>query len=154
MPTFALDTNCVVAAVCTWHEHHGAATAEIESRLNREEALVVPATALVEAYAVLTRLPAPHRLSPADAWRLLEANFVQNATVIALDATKYTQLLASLASHALGGGRTYDAIIGECAAQAGAEVLLTFNRRHFDPAPTGVSIVDPLQSPDRMSSDR
>ncbi|MFB3825533.1 MAG: hypothetical protein ACE15B_02145 [Bryobacteraceae bacterium] len=29
-----------------------------------------------DAYSVLTRLPAPHRLSPADALSLMEANFM------------------------------------------------------------------------------
>ncbi len=143
MPTFALDTNCMVAAVCTWHEHHAAATAEIESRLNGGESLIVPASALVEAYAVLTRLPAPHRLSPADAWRLLHANFVEHATVVSLDAKTITHLLSRLADQSLGGGRTYDAVIGESARQAGADALVTFNSRHFDPPPTGVAIVTP-----------
>jgi predicted nucleic acid-binding protein len=143
MPTFALDTNCMVAAVCTWHEQHAAAIAEIEARLDRHEALAVPAPALVEAYAVLTRLPSPHRLAPADAWRLLEANFVENAIVIALSATVYTDLISRFAHEAIGGGRTYDAVVGECARQGGADTLLTFNNRHFDPPPTDVAIVVP-----------
>jgi predicted nucleic acid-binding protein len=65
----------MVAAVCTWHEHHAAAAAEIEGRLERQEQLAVPAPALVETYAVLTRLPAPHRVSAADAWTLVKVNF-------------------------------------------------------------------------------
>ena len=48
---------------------------------NRRQAL---APALVEAYAVLTRLPPPHRLSPDMALALLENNFLKLATVIAL----------------------------------------------------------------------
>src|SRR5687767_1526011 len=59
VPTFSLDTSCIVAAVCTWHEHHDAAVKEIGRRLEDGESLAVPAPALIEAYAVLTRLPAP-----------------------------------------------------------------------------------------------
>ena len=66
----------MVAAVCSWHEHHSQAAAEIDRRLDRGEQLCTPAPALVEAYAVLTRLPPPHRLSAADAWALVEGNFV------------------------------------------------------------------------------
>jgi hypothetical protein len=33
-----------------------------------------------------------------------------------------------------------------CARQARADVLLTFNTRHFDPSPTGVRVVEPAQS--------
>ncbi len=103
----------------------------------------MPAPALVEAYAVLTRLPAPHRLSPKDAWALVEANFVTGAIVAALDADGYVELLRGAVHTGVAGGRTYDVVIGHCAHQAGADVLLTFNRRHFEPAPTGLRIVEP-----------
>jgi predicted nucleic acid-binding protein len=140
---FSVDTNCMVAAVCSWHEHHAAAAAEIERRLERGEQLTVPAPALVEAYAVLTRLPPPHRLGPDDAWTLLEANFVSDAAVTALNAASYTRLLRRLAHEKISGGRTYDAVIGECVRQAESQALLTFNRKHFDPPPDGVTVIEP-----------
>jgi predicted nucleic acid-binding protein len=140
---FTLDTNCMVAAVCTWHEHHATTLAGIDARLSRGERLAVAAPALVEAYAVLTRLPPPHRLAPSTAWTLLEANFLGDATTIALSSAAYRRLLRELATAGVAGGRTYDAVIGECARQAGASALLTFNRRHFDTPPDGVAIVEP-----------
>ena len=143
VPIFTIDTSCMVAAVCAWHEHHVVACTEIETRLERGEQLAVAAHALVEAYAVLTRLPSPHRLSPADAWTLVEANFVEHATLVALSGTSYVRLLRRVAKEVVAGGRAYDAVIAECARQARADVLLTFNRRHFDPPPAGVSIVEP-----------
>ena len=76
MPRFLPETSCLVAALCVWHEHNERAAREIERRLDRGESLVVAAPALVETYAVLTRLPSPHRLSPADSRALLEANFL------------------------------------------------------------------------------
>lgn len=72
MTRFVPDTNCMIASVCTWHEHHERTAAEIDRRLERSETLFVAAPALVEAYAVLTRLPPPYRLSPADALALVE----------------------------------------------------------------------------------
>lgn len=143
MAAFALDTSCLVAAVCSWHEHHRAAVTEIERRFERGDRLAVAAHALVETYAVLTRLPAPHRLAPADAWALVTANFVAQAGVVALNGAAHTALLGRLASRGIGGGRTYDALIGDCAVQAGVDALLTFNPRHFEPAPEGVAVVDP-----------
>jgi predicted nucleic acid-binding protein len=138
---FALDTSCIIAAVCGWHEQHEPAASAIERRLDRRERMTVAAHALSEAYAVLTRLPAPHRLSAADAWSLLDANF--SKTVVTLSARDHMTLLTRLAAGGIAGGRTYDAIIGECARRAGASALLTFNPRHFEPAPTGVEIVVP-----------
>ena len=142
MAAFALDSSCTVAAVCTWHEHHRAAAAEIERRLARGERLAIAAHAVVETYAVLTRLPAPHRLAPADAWALVKANFVTHATVAALTAAGHTTLLDRLAAMGVGGGRTYDAVIAECAVEAKVDALLTFNPRHFDP-PNDIAVVDP-----------
>jgi predicted nucleic acid-binding protein len=143
MAAFSLDSNCMIAAVCGWHEHHAAAAAAIERRLSRGDRLVVAAHALVEAYSVLTRLPSPHRLAPADAWALLKTNFVSLARLATLPGTAHVALLDGLAADGLGGGRSYDALIAASAAHAKVEELLTFNPRHFDPAPGGMAVVDP-----------
>lgn len=129
--TFFVDTSCIVAALCTWHTYHAPAAAEIERRLGARERLATAAHALAETYAVLTRFPAPHRLSPADALALLEGNFIDRAQVVALDAGGYRALLRRAGTEGISGGRTYDALIAECALKARAGVLLTFNARHF-----------------------
>lgn len=145
MAVFAVDTSCMVAAVCSWHEQHEAAAAAIEERLTRGRRLAVPAPALIESYAVLTRLPAPHRLSPTNAWALIQANFVEQADVVALTGSEYVRLLRDGAHRDVAGGRTYDTVIAACVRKAGADELLTLNRRHFDPPPTGLSIVEPTR---------
>ncbi len=121
----------MIAAVCSWHEHHEAAVNELERRLAGRAKMIVAAPALVEAYAVLTRLPPPHRLSPQTALNLLEANFLKLATVIALNAKSYETLLLRAPKNGVAGGRTYDAVIGACAAQGNAATVLTFNGRDF-----------------------
>lgn len=133
----------MVAAVCPWHEHHAAAAQAIERRLDRGERVSTPAPALVEAYAVLTRLPQPHRLAPADAWAVLKGNFVEKATVTALEGAACVQALDTATASGTAGGRAYDLMIGECARRGGASVLLTFNARHFQPPPAGVEVVTP-----------
>jgi predicted nucleic acid-binding protein len=133
----------MIAAVCGWHEHHMAAAAAIERRLDRGDRLVIAAHALVEAYAVLTRLPSPHRLAPVDAWALVKTNFVAHATLATLPGTAHVTLLDGLAAAGLGGGRSYDALIGASAAHAKVDELLTFNPRHFDRVHRSVAVVDP-----------
>ena len=86
-------------------------------------------TSITAAHALAE--PAPHRLAPADALALLEGNFIDGARVIALDADGYRSLLKRAAREGLSGGRTYDAIIAECAIRAQATTLLTFNAPHF-----------------------
>ena len=49
--------------------------------------------------------------------------------------------MAGLAASAMGGGRTYDALIAATAAHAGADELLTFNPRHFESASAKLTIV-------------
>jgi predicted nucleic acid-binding protein len=105
--------------------------------------MVVAGPALVEAYAVLTRLPAPHRLSPSDALRLIDANFADPGRVVALDARGYVALLRR-SGEALAGGRIYDAVIAQCAVKGRATALLTFNESDFAAlAVPGLEIVVP-----------
>ncbi len=139
---FFVDTSCIVACVCSWHVHHAQTVAEIEARLAAGEKMVTAAHALAEAYAVLTRLPAPHRLSPEDALALIENNFFEDA--VALDADGYRRLLRRAGTEGIAGGRTYDALIAECAILAKAGALLTFNARHFSNLDAaGVRVVVP-----------
>jgi predicted nucleic acid-binding protein len=62
---------------------------------------------------------------------------------VTLDGAAHVAVLEDLAGEGIGGGRTYDALIAACASASHAKALLTFNRRHFDPPPSGVMIVDP-----------
>jgi predicted nucleic acid-binding protein len=121
----------MIAAVCSWHEHHEAAANDMERRLAGRAKMIVAAPSLIEAYAVLTRFPPPHRLSPQTALTLLENNFLKLATVVALNAKSYETLLLRAPKIGLAGGRTYDAVIGACAAQGKASTVLTFNAADF-----------------------
>jgi predicted nucleic acid-binding protein len=133
MISFLPDTSCMVAAVCSWHEHHERAATAIESRLDRRERMVVAAPALIETYSVLTRLPAPHRLSPVDALCLMEANYLRPAKVVALPPEDYKTILRGAPGGGIAGGRIYDAIIAACAHREKVRTLLTFNDSHFRP---------------------
>lgn len=130
----------MVAAVCGWHEFHPAAASAVEERLAGRHRLISPAHAVTEAYAVLTRLPAPHRLAPSDAWKLLSSNFITSSSVIVLPAIDHVATLRDLATSGKGGGRTYDALIAATAQHAGVDELLTFNPKHFEDV-EGLTIV-------------
>ena len=127
---FLPDTSCMVAAVCGWHEHHGRAVKEIGRRLSRGERMIVAAPALIETYAVLTRLPPPHRLSPEDTLEVLESNFIVSDLVV-LDVETYRSLLRGAPVDGIVGGNIYDAVIAACAVSGRATALLTFNEADF-----------------------
>jgi predicted nucleic acid-binding protein len=87
---------------------------------------------LFEAYAVLTRLPAPWRVSAVVAERLLNNTFAATATLASLpNGTATWSLVRGLAQRELTGGVAHDAHVVACAAAAGAHAIVTFNRRDF-----------------------
>ena len=141
MSRFLPDSSVMVAAICGWHEHNRRALRALEARLARGDTLVVAAPALVETYAVLTRLPPPHRLAPGDAAPLVHANFVSGLEMVALDAASYRRLLDDAPRERIAGGRIYDRVIAACAIAAKATTLLTFNVGDFAPFALGETAV-------------
>jgi predicted nucleic acid-binding protein len=133
----------MVAAVCLWHEQQSQAARSIERRLARGLSLVVAGHALLETYAVLTRLPAPYRLAAADAWHLLAENFANRASVRGCEGETYVAMLSRLAASGVTGGRSYDALIATVLSNASRLEFLTLNPRHFERHADGMVIIDP-----------
>ena len=100
------------------------------------------APVLLESYAVLTRLPPPYRLKPRDALTLLEGSWGA-ARVVALAAGETWDLLRTLPDRGISGGRSYDAMTVACAREAGVDVILTWNRRHFERLGEDIEIASP-----------
>jgi hypothetical protein len=81
--------------------------------------------AAVELLSVLTRLPPPHRLTPALALRLEETNFPESRFLSATDAKS---LLREFTDARLAGGALYDGLVG-AAARKHKLMLVTCDRR-------------------------
>ena len=127
-----------------WHEHHGPAAEALEAMSQERRPLVLAAPVLLETYAVLTRLPPPHRLSPDSARRLVRGNLSGKRTV-ALDGRGYWRLVDGAAAGGVAGGRTYDALIVACAVRAGVDRLLTLDRGDFESlVPRGIIVDCPI----------
>jgi predicted nucleic acid-binding protein len=139
----AADASVLVASVVAWHERHRAAASAVEAALTRK-ALVIPAPSLLDAYAILTRLPAQHRLQHAEAFHLLRANF--GAARLAGPRTRDAwSALRRLSVAPIGGSDAYDAQLVEIARDAGAKTLLSFRRAELERlAIAGIEIVEPV----------
>jgi len=85
----------------------------------------------LEFYSVATRLPEEFRLSPRDAFRLLQAEVLERLDVFDLPARGRLPLLRGAVADGIAGGRVYDAHIAEVARASGAGLVVTENRRHF-----------------------
>jgi len=129
--SYLLDTNCLVAVVCSWHGHHETTRREIERRDAAGEELVLSAHSLVETFSVLTRLPEPHRLSPKDAFALIEANWAETR-LVALTGADYRVTLRRCRDASIGGGAVYDALIAACARKARVATLVTWDVADFE----------------------
>ena len=142
MRRYLCDTSCLVAAVCTWHEHHDRTRREFERRVGADEELVLAAHSLVETYSVLTRLPAPYRLRAADALSLIEANWKDTPTIHLTGDETWRALLGTRRLGVIGG-QTYDALIASMALKARASTLLTWNVRNFSAFSDRIAVLTP-----------
>ena len=131
----ALDSSILIAAVLAWHEHHAVSHREIERLARSDTAAIIPTHALLESYSVITRLPAPHRLHPDDARKLLQSSFQDWVTAPAPE--QIWAMIERMAPAEITGGAVYDALIVESALAAGADEIITWNVSHFQRAAAG-----------------
>lgn len=124
MPTSAehvlVDTSAALALVQRENPFHRAARVRLAACLRG-----MSGHAAVELLSVLTRLPLPHRLTPATAIRLEATNFPESRF---LSAGGTGALLEEFVSIGLAGGALYDGLVG-AAAREHRLPLITCDRR-------------------------
>jgi len=136
------DTSALIPVFLEEHVHH---EASLKAFLSAEkQSGFFGAHTLGEMYATITRLPGKHRLSGEQVMLFLE-NVLERLTPIALSASGYYQLIKICAGRGIVGGAIYDALLSECALKAKADVLFTWNIRHFQHL--GPEIVKRLRTP-------
>lgn len=118
--TLAVDTSAAVALLMSSHVAHRA----VRRRLRGQD-LALTQHSLAETYSVLTRLPGDARVAPADAVRLIDANFGPPALLPAATAASVPALLGELS---IVGGAVYDGLVG-LAARANHLPLATRDLR-------------------------
>ena len=126
------DTSILIAAFVEMSETPSPAEAVLDAisggRVRR------PLTAwhcVLEFYAVATRLPAGVRVDPRLAGQIVREQILQRFEVHDLPPSARTDFIQAIMHERIAGGRVYDAHIAEAARLAGAEVVVTENRRHF-----------------------
>ena len=107
--------------------------------------VVVAHHSLLEAYAVLTRLPAQYRAAPAEADIVLRETVEGHARIAPLAAESMWDIIARLAAVPAAGGAAYDAFIIRLLSEAGADVIATYNVDDFRRLSPSVRISDPAE---------
>lgn len=130
------DTSVLVAAFWSGHRDHEASL-KLVATANKKKSSCALHT-LAELYASMTALPVKDVIPPDQA--LL---FVQEVrarlTVVTLNEDEYYETIQRAAERGFASGRIYDALLLRCAAKIKAEVIYTWNVKHF-------KAIDPKQA--------
>lgn len=128
------DTNVLVAGMIDFGARSEAPASLLDAVADgRIESALTAWHCCLELFSVTTRLPEEYRLTPETALRFVREEILARFGVEGLPADARDTFLAAAVSEGAVGGRIYDAQIAEIARRAGAEVVVTDNRRHFTP---------------------
>jgi predicted nucleic acid-binding protein len=122
------DTSVLVAAFWGDHPQHAASLSVFAGATKAEAACA--AHSLAEVYAVMTRLPVKPAILPDQALLFVQ-EMRDRLTLIPLEEADYSAALQQAAERGIAGGRIYDALLLQCAAKAGAEIIYTWNVGDF-----------------------
>lgn len=128
--SLALDTSAAIASVTS----DNPVQARVLDRL-RGARLGLAGHASFETYSVLTRMPAPRRLSPEAAARLIGTNFPE---LLPFDGRRTAPFLDALVEHSITGGAVYDALVAAAALHHERILISTDERAHVTYRAIGV----------------
>jgi predicted nucleic acid-binding protein len=78
----------------------------------------------------MTAMPPPVTLPPNDVLRFVQ-DLERRLVPIALDAQEYLETIEKTAARGLTSGKIYDALLLACAAKSQAQIIYTWNLKHF-----------------------
>ena len=142
--TLGVDTSVVVAAVHANHPLHLASARWLDAAVDAHD-VVVAHHSILEAYSVLTRLPAPYRISPSEAEIVLRETVERNARIAPFGAEAMWEVISGIVAVPAAGGAAYDAFIIRLLGDAGAEVIATYNVDDFRRLGPSMRIADPAE---------
>jgi predicted nucleic acid-binding protein len=137
-----IDSCILVAGVHANHPLHAVAANWLIRNIPLHE-LIVTHHSILEAYAILTRLPGEFRIDGIEARQLLESTIRPNMIIAKFDAASIWDYITALVNQSSTGGHSYDAFIAEILINHGIDAIATFNTKHFIRFAPQISIIDP-----------
>lgn len=123
------DSNVLIAAVLESHANHGPSRELLDCAIRSELGPSISAHGLAETYSQLTSIP-QLRVSPHFAVASMMRD-AQRMKVVSLEARDYIKCLAESRELSLTGGRIYDLLHVTAAAKIRANLIATWNAKHF-----------------------
>ncbi|MGA2977042.1 MAG: PIN domain-containing protein [Spirochaetia bacterium] len=143
-----IDSSVIIAGVHAAHPRHALAVDWLTRMLPAHE-LIVAHHSILEAYAVLTRLPGDNRVTPSEARDLLNVSVKENMTVAEYHSESIWTTIGSFVMTSVFGGRSYDAFVADILHAAAVDAIATFNPAHFRGLSNGTRIMDPSDPGER-----
>jgi predicted nucleic acid-binding protein len=139
-----VDTTVIVAALHANHPAHGEAARWLDGAFGSHQ-VVLAHHSIIESYAVLTRLPADYRLSPAEAETVLSETLQNNASIAPFSSESVWDALHAFVATPSAGGATHDAFIIHLLEQAEVDVIVTYNEADFARLTKTVRVAPPVE---------
>jgi predicted nucleic acid-binding protein len=130
------DTSVLVASFWRGHRDHETSLSLVAAANKKKSSCALHT--LAEVYASMTALPVKNVIPPDQAILFVE-EVRRRFTVISLSEDEYYETIQQAAERGFASGRIYDALLLRCAAKVKAEVIYTWNVKHF-------KVIDPEQA--------
>lgn len=122
------DTSVLVGAFWKGHPDHLRSLRAVSTAHKNKSACA--AHTLAEVYSTMTKLPVKDIIPPEQA--LLFVHEVRDrCSIVTLAGYEYLDEIERSSNQGLTGGRIYDALLLRCAVKAKADVVYTWNLKHF-----------------------
>ena len=122
------DTSVLIAAFWGGHANHEASIKQFAKAEQKHSSCA--AHTLAELYATMTALPVKPLIPPEQVHLFVE-EVRKRLSLVSLEPEEYYETIRMAAERGLTSGRIYDALLMSCAAKAKAEVIYTWNLKHF-----------------------
>jgi predicted nucleic acid-binding protein len=123
-----VDTSVLVASFWRGHRDHEASLKLVAAANKRRSSCALHT--LAEVYATMTALPVKDVILPDQA--LIFVQEVRDRfTVVTLNEGEYFDTIQQAAERGFASGRIYDALLLRCAAKVKAQIIYTWNLKHF-----------------------
>lgn len=122
------DTSVLIAAFWGGHANHGASIKQFATADKKHSSCA--AHTLAEVYATMTALPVRPLIPPEQVLLFVE-EVRKRLRLVSLEPEEYYETIRRAADRGLTSGRIYDALLMSCAAKSKAEIIYTWNLKHF-----------------------
>ena len=126
------DTSVLVPVFLTKHMHHLASKAAFQQ--GRREDRSCGAHSLAEFYATFTGFKNKFSADSDDVVVSI-GEILERVSIVALTADEYVLAIRDAARDGVTGATSYDALLARCAIKSQADVIYTWNLKHFQQFP-------------------